>query len=79
MVRASKGLRNLLKTLYLALENIINVGMLLLLIIFVFAVAGMDIFGEMPFSEDITDNANFTTFYKAMTLLIRASTGELWN
>jgi len=79
MIRASKGLRNLLKTLYLALENIINVGTLLLLIIFTFAVAGMDIFGEMPFSENITNNANFTTFYQAMTILIRTSTGELWN
>lgn len=32
MIKASKGLRNLLKTLYLALGNIMNVGALLLLI-----------------------------------------------
>ncbi len=79
MVKASKGLRNLLKTLYLALENIGNVAALLLLIIFTFAVAGMDIFGEMPQTDNITYNANFETFYLAMMLLIRASTGENWN
>jgi hypothetical protein len=53
MVKASKGLRNLLKTLYLALENIVNVATLLFLLLFTFAVAGMDIFGELPFGNNI--------------------------
>lgn len=53
MVKASKGLRNLLKTLYLALENIGNVAALLFLVLFTFTVAGMDIFGEMPFGSNI--------------------------
>jgi hypothetical protein len=79
MVKASKGLSDLLKTLYLALENIVNVAALLFLIIFTFTVAGMDIFGEMPFADNINQNANFTTFYLTMMLLIRASTGENWN
>ena len=45
MVSVSKGLRNLLKTLYQSLLNIINVVTLLSLIYFSYAVAGMDIFG----------------------------------
>lgn len=45
MVKTSKGLRHLLKTLYLSLSNIMNVGALLFLIFFTFTVAGMDLFG----------------------------------
>ena len=47
MIKASKQLQDLLRTLYLALNNIANVGVLFMLIIFVFAVAGMDLFGEL--------------------------------
>ena len=47
MIKSSKQLQDLLRTLYLALNNIANVGILFMLIIFVFAVAGMDVFGEM--------------------------------
>ena len=45
MIKASKHLQELLRTLYLALNNIANVGVLFLLLIFVFSVAGMDLFG----------------------------------
>ena len=51
MIKASKGLRNLLKTLWLSLPNIINVGALLFLMLFTFAVAGMDLFGEVRYSS----------------------------
>lgn len=47
MIKASKTLQALLKTLYLALNNIANVGMLFLLILFTFTVAGMDLFGDI--------------------------------
>jgi hypothetical protein len=47
MIKASKSLQSLLKTLYLAFYNIINVSMLLLLVIFAFAIAAMNLFGEI--------------------------------
>lgn len=79
MIKASRGLRHLLKTLYMSLENILNVGMLLFLIFFTFAVAGMDLFGNVPNGENITEDANFRSFYKALLTLVRGSTGENWN
>jgi hypothetical protein len=45
MVKVSKGLRHLLKTLWLSLGNVMIVGALVFLIIFTFAIGGMDIFG----------------------------------
>ena len=47
MVKASKSLQALLKTLYLALSNILNVGLLFALIIFTFAIAAMNLFGDI--------------------------------
>ena len=72
-------MRHLLKTLWLALDNIGNAGMLLVLIYFVFAVAGMQLFGDLQLGDFVTDNANFQTFYIALNLMFRASTGENWN
>jgi hypothetical protein len=46
MIKASRGMKNLLKTLWLSLPNIINVGFLLFLIYFVFSIAGMSLFGD---------------------------------
>ena len=86
MIKASKQLQDLLRTLYLALNNIANVGILFMLIIFVFAVAGMDLFGEIksgaiqgPDGGGIDANCNFNEFYFAVFVLIRAATGESWN
>ena len=86
MIKASKQLQDLLRTLYLALNNIANVGILFMLIIFVFAVAGMDLFGSLeagtiqgPDGGGIDANCNFRTFYFAVFVLIRAATGESWN
>ena len=79
MIRTFKGLRAMLKTLYLSLPNLANTSMLLLLIFFVFTIAGMSLFGEMTFGNFITKNANFTTFYYGFMTLFRSATGESWN
>ena len=45
MVKTSDSLRGLLKTLYMSLGNILTTAILLLLLLFTFAVAGMSLFG----------------------------------
>jgi hypothetical protein len=80
MLKTSKGLATLMKTLFMSIGNIINTGMLLLLILFTFAVAGMSLFGTMEFEGDFNnENVNFKSFYLSAMTLWRASTGESWN
>jgi len=79
MIKTSKGLRHLLKTLYMSLGNIVNVGLLMFLIFFTFAVAGMGLFGSVPHGKFINKNTNFESFYLGVMTLFRASTGESWN
>ena len=47
MIKSSKELQALLKTLYLAMNNILIVATLFMLIIFTYAVAGMQLFGDI--------------------------------
>ena len=79
MVKTNKGLKTLLKTLFLSLGNILNSAALLMLIFFTFTIAGMGIFGKVPDGEFIDHNVNFRSFYISMMTLFRASTGESWN
>jgi len=69
-------------TLYLAMNNIANVALLFMLIIFTFSVAGMTLFGDIDvgrYGAINYENLNFKTFYMSSTLLIRSATGESWN
>jgi hypothetical protein len=79
MVKTSQGLRTLLKTLFMSIQNILNTALLLFLILFTFAVAGMSLFAKVPEGEFINKNVNFRSFYLAFMTLWRAATGESWN
>ena len=80
LVRRAKGIRLLLATLVSSLPSLCNVGSLLLLLLFVFAVLGVSLFSELTIEgRFITKNANFRTFSQACLLLFRCVTGESWN
>jgi len=59
MVKTSEGLRTLLKTLFMSLGNILNTAALLMLLLFTFSVAGMNLFGDVPYNEFIWEQTNF--------------------
>jgi len=46
MIKTSEGIRQLLKTLFMSIMNILNTGALLLLIFFTFSIVGMSIFDD---------------------------------
>ena len=51
MIKSSKELQSLLMTLYLAMNNIVNVAFLFMLILFTFAVAGMTLFVDIELGK----------------------------
>lgn len=80
LVSGSKGLRALAQTFLLSLPSLANVGALLLLVYFVFAVAGVHLFGGVAADGDFHDRtANFHNFWFALLTLFRTATGEDWN
>jgi len=79
MIRIFRGFRDAFNTMLLSLPFLVNIGALILLLYFIYSVAGMSLFGELPRGEFINKHANFETFYNSMITLFRASTGESWN
>ena len=79
MLKISKGLNQLFKTLVASIPSLANVGILLFLLHFIYAVAGMGMFSEVPKGDFLTIHANFDTFYFSLITLFRCSTGESWN
>lgn len=53
VIKISKGLRYLLKTLWLSLGNVLNVSALLMLVYYTFTIAGMDLFAQLTYGSNI--------------------------
>lgn len=61
------------------LPSLINVGSLLLLVFFIYAILGVFLFKDVTEGEVITKYANFHNFTKALVTLFRCATGEDWG
>jgi hypothetical protein len=84
MMGRIKGIARLVDTLILAIPAMANVASLCFLVIFIFAVMGMDFYGsddiQQPYvNGGYNEYANFRNFGDAFMLLFRATTGEWWN
>lgn len=66
-------------TFVVTLPALINVGGLLLLLIFLYAVLGVNLFSEVKIQAPLHENANFRSFSVAFLSLFRISTGEAWH
>lgn len=66
-------------SLQIIFPAVANVGCLILLIIFLFAVIGTNMFSNIIYQENLNENMNFNYFGFAVLCLIRCMTGEKWN
>lgn len=73
------GLRMMLSTLLLSLPMLLNVAAVTLLVYFIFAVVGVELFGNVVWSDNIGPYANFQNTGTAMLTLFRMMTGALRN
>ncbi|EFX89321.1 putative voltage-gated sodium channel protein, partial [Daphnia pulex] len=79
LVKAAKGIRKLLFALIVSLPALFNIGALLALITFIYAIIGMALFGHVVHSGALNEMVNFETFGRSMLLLFRLMTGAGWN
>jgi hypothetical protein len=66
-------------TFYNTFSSLVNVGFLMLLIIYVYAVIGVHMFAPVKLNGPMNDRLNFQTVGNAFVALIRVATGEGWN
>ncbi|CAK1595367.1 unnamed protein product [Parnassius mnemosyne] len=79
LLSRGERIRTLLWTFIKSFQALPYVALLIVLLFFIYAVVGMQLFGKVEYSEIITRNNNFRTFGGALMLLFRSATGEAWQ
>ncbi|KAM6156136.1 voltage-dependent T-type calcium channel subunit alpha-1H [Rhynchocyon petersi] len=84
LLKMAVGMRALLDTVVQALPQVGNLGLLFMLLFFIYAALGVELFGRLDCSEDnpcegLSRHATFTNFGMAFLTLFRVSTGDNWN
>uniref|UniRef100_A0A672LPC8 Voltage-dependent L-type calcium channel subunit alpha n=1 Tax=Sinocyclocheilus grahami TaxID=75366 RepID=A0A672LPC8_SINGR len=80
LLNRSEGIRNLLWTFIKSFQALPHVALLIVMLFFIYAVIGMQMFGKIALVDgtEINRNNNFQTFPQAVLLLFRVATGEQW-
>merc|ERR1719482_2270921 len=79
IVRFLKGLNALFTALILSIPKLLNVGIVLCLLLFLYSVLGVALFGKVKYYREHNEHANFRNFLNAFVTLTRSMTGEAWN
>lgn len=79
LVRAARGIRTLLFALMMSLPSLFNIGLLLFLVMFIYAIFGMNCFSNVKKSYGIDDIFNFETFSGSMLCLFQITTSAGWD
>jgi hypothetical protein len=79
LVQRAKKLKFYFSTLIQTLPSLGNIGGLLFLLFFIYAVMGVQLFSEVRLGSTLNEYANFQSFGRAILTLMRCSTGEAWN
>ncbi|XP_057674675.1 probable voltage-dependent N-type calcium channel subunit alpha-1B isoform X7 [Corythoichthys intestinalis] len=81
LLRQGYTIRILLWTFVQSFKALPYVCLLIAMLFFIYAIIGMQVFGNIELNEDtaINHHNNFQTFFQALTLLFRSATGEAWH
>lgn len=75
----AKGIQRLMFSLIISLPALFNVGAILFLIMFIYAIIGMSFFAHVKKTGALNDVVNFETFLNSMVLIFRLMTAAGWN
>ncbi|NXH51612.1 SCN5A protein, partial [Rhabdornis inornatus] len=79
LIRGAKGIRTLLFALMMSLPALFNIGLLLFLVMFIYAIFGMANFAYVKMEGGIDDMFNFQTFANSMLCLFQITTSAGWD
>jgi hypothetical protein len=79
LIRGAPKLRELVNTIILTLPALGNISGVLLMLFFIYAVMGVQLFAYVKLGDALNEQANFQNFWDAMLMLMRSATGENWN
>lgn len=79
LLSAFSRLRALIDTLLYLIPSVTGVGLLVFLLMVVYANIGMGVFSNVPYRSMINPNLHFRNFLSSVLLLFQVITGEDWN
>uniref|UniRef100_A0A674F586 Sodium channel protein n=1 Tax=Salmo trutta TaxID=8032 RepID=A0A674F586_SALTR len=79
LIKSAKGIRTLLFALMMSLPALFNIGLLLFLVMFIYAIFGMSNFAYVKKESGIDDMFNFETFGNSMICLFQITTSGGWD
>ena len=79
LLKRYKRLRDLIKTTVLSFPSFLNVGSLLGLVTFIYAVLGVQLFYAVGPGDELNRQRNFANFGSAALLLVQCLTGDGWS
>ncbi|XP_041443856.1 voltage-dependent L-type calcium channel subunit alpha-1C isoform X2 [Xenopus laevis] len=81
LLSRGEGIRTLLWTFIKSFQALPYVALLIVMLFFIYAVIGMQVFGKIALNDttSLNRNNNFQTFPQAVLLLFRCATGEAWQ
>ncbi|XP_033643023.1 voltage-dependent P/Q-type calcium channel subunit alpha-1A-like isoform X11 [Asterias rubens] len=82
LLRQGSSIRILLWTFVQSFKSLPWVCLLTFMLFFIYAIIGMQIFGNISIADDgkaINRNNNFSNFFMGLLLLFRCATGESWQ
>ncbi|XP_061464565.1 sodium channel protein type 2 subunit alpha-like [Rhineura floridana] len=79
LIKGAKGIRTLLFALMMSLPALFNIGLLLFLVMFIYAIFGMSQFAYVRRQAGIDDMFNFETFANSMICLFQITTSGGWD
>uniref|UniRef100_H3AFY2 Sodium channel protein n=1 Tax=Latimeria chalumnae TaxID=7897 RepID=H3AFY2_LATCH len=79
LIKGAKGIRTLLFALMMSLPALFNIGLLLFLVMFIYAIFGMSNFAYVKKESGIDDMFNFETFGNSMICLFQITTSAGWD
>ncbi|XP_055713319.1 muscle calcium channel subunit alpha-1-like isoform X3 [Phlebotomus papatasi] len=81
LLSRGEGIRTLLWTFIKSFQALPYVALLIVMLFFIYAVIGMQVFGKIALDTEtsIHRNNNFQSFTQAVLVLFRSATGEAWQ
>uniref|UniRef100_A0A8D1A045 Sodium channel protein n=1 Tax=Sus scrofa TaxID=9823 RepID=A0A8D1A045_PIG len=79
LIKGAKGIRTLLFALMMSLPALFNIGLLLFLVMFIYAIFGMSNFAYVKREVGIDDMFNFETFGNSMICLFQITASAGWD
>lgn len=71
LIGGAKSITKPLLTLLLSIPALFNVGCILLVVVYIYAIVGINLFGNVKYGEGYNETANFSGFGSSMLLVFR--------